>query len=186
MPAVDPSSPATAPPGGSRFRLGSYAAAWLAALFGLACGHTEARAVAFGAPPGADGVVVLAAAPPAPGRALGAVVARGRGGPDGNDVRALYAELVRQTKALGGNALVLASMGAAFDDSAAAFGGPSNGCGASCIDSVGHAVTDEAVAVELRGEALLLSPGEREALSPRAGDWAGPRPHGGGMWGQEP
>jgi hypothetical protein len=94
------------------------------------------------------------------------VSARGEGGPLGNDARALYAELVRQTRALGGNAFALESMGARFDDGAATFSGPSNGCGASCIDSVGHAVTDEVVRVELRGKALLLSPEERASLGP--------------------
>ncbi len=57
-------------------------------------------------------------------------------------------------------------MGAAFDDSAATFAGPSNGCGASCIDSVGHAVTDETLRVELRGKALLLSPEEHASAGP--------------------
>jgi hypothetical protein len=148
-------------------KVGIIVATLFAALFGLACGHTQANAVAFEAPSSERDVIVLTpATPPHLGRPLGAVSASGEGGPLGNDARALYAELVRQTHALGGNALVLESMGAAFDDSAATFSGPSNGCGASCIDSVGYAVTDETLKVALRGKALLLSPEERASLEP--------------------
>jgi hypothetical protein len=182
MSEATPSSPAArraAIAGAPRPRTGGRLAACFAALFGLACGHTEARPVAFEGPPDAHGVTVLAAAPPASARALGAVVACGRRGPNDNGVRALYAELARQTRALGGNALVLESMGAQLPDgadSAATPSGTPNGCGASYLDGAGRVVTDEVVVTELRGRAMLLSPEEREALAPGASDRAGPSP----------
>lgn len=147
----------------SKLRFGGGVVAVFAALCGLGCGHTRAHAVAFEAPPGGKDVVVLAsAAPPRLGRLLGEVSASG----EGANARELYAELVRQTRALGGNALVLESMGArlgAREDIYSALGS-AHGCGASCSDGASPVATDETMAVELRGKALLLSPDEKESL----------------------
>jgi hypothetical protein len=181
MSAAAPSSPtarraavAGAPRPGGRL------AACFAALFGLACGHTEARAVAFEAPPDVRSVAVLAEAPPASARELGVVIACGRMGPDGDGVRALYAELARQTRALGGNALVLESLGTHLVDGDNGAdkdtipSSPPNGCGASCPDGAGCVVTGEVIVTELRGRAMLLSSEEREVLAPGASGLAGP------------
>jgi hypothetical protein len=147
----------------SKLRFGGGMLAVCAALFGVGCGHTRAHAVAFDAPPGGKDVVVLAsAAPPRVGRLLGEVSASGEGG----DARELYADLVRQTRALGGNALVLESMGARLGAREEIYSalGSAHGCGASCSDGASSVATDETMAVELRGKALLLSPDEKEAL----------------------
>jgi hypothetical protein len=140
-------------------------AAALAALFGLACGHTETRSVAFGRA-ASDDVVALPAAPSSPGHHLGVVSAQGGESAQSNDVRVLYAELVRQTRALGGNAIVLDAIDTKLEDRCAIFSGlPSpHGCGAGSLDGIAHPASDDAVTVELRGKALRLSPDERAAL----------------------
>ncbi|HEU4412522.1 MAG TPA: hypothetical protein VFS43_45185 [Polyangiaceae bacterium] len=131
------------------------------ALAGLGCGHVESHAVAFDrrAASPADVTVYAASAPP-PGQPLGEVVARGRAK---DDVSRLYGELVRKTQALGGNVLVIESMGAQVEERSNLYTGlPSaHDCGASC-GSGGDDLKSarETVTVELRGKAMRVDPNE--------------------------
>jgi hypothetical protein len=138
---------------------------WLVAIalmpLAFGCGHVATRRVSFDPPGGAGGVAVFASCPPAGGRELGEVVARGGEGVEDNDVRELYSELIRQTKALGGDALVIESMKADLKSAPPA---PSRvrelapPCGARCTDETSLRGRAETMTVELRGKALRLSP----------------------------
>ncbi|HEU4409008.1 MAG TPA: hypothetical protein VFS43_27355 [Polyangiaceae bacterium] len=104
-------------------------------------------------------VAVFASYDPRVGRELGAVVARG--GSD-DDVRELFPELVRKVQELGGNALVIDSMGARFDlvSPWATTAYAPYGCGLSCTRWGAPQPPLEVMTVELRGRALLVSPDE--------------------------
>jgi hypothetical protein len=138
-------------------------AAGLAAL-GLACGHTETRAVTFDqASPSAGGVTVLDSRAPTGGEELGTVRVRGGEGVRGSDVRKLYSDLVRQARDLGGNAVVIESIGAGAKGGALV--PPARPCDPDCPD-LAPAPDDEPARIELRGKVLRLSPEELKGAEP--------------------
>ncbi|HEU4536580.1 MAG TPA: hypothetical protein VFS00_20790 [Polyangiaceae bacterium] len=134
--------------------------ALVAALAGVGCGHVESHAVAFDRRAASPGdVTVFAASAPPPGQPLGQVVARGRAN---GGVNRLYDELVRKTQALGGNVLVIESMGARIKERPNIYTGLSSAhdCGASCGSGGDLKSGNETVTVELRGKAMRVDPNE--------------------------
>lgn len=139
---------------------------WLApaalAFFEYGCGHTEVRAVSFDPPGRPAAVTVFGSQAPAGGQDLGTVSARGGEGVKGNDVRALYQELVRQTRAKGGNALVIESIkGGVKGETLVPLGERASGpCDPDCPAESALPSDDDAMKVELKGKAMRLSPDE--------------------------
>ncbi len=146
-------------------QFGTLFATATAALLGLGCVRTETNAVLFD-PPGA-GVAVFASRAPAGGEDLGVVSARGGIGVKDNNVRDLYIELVRQTKALGGNALRIDAMTTRLEGEPDFYSSDdlNPACDAGCTDGPDPTAIKETMTVELRGKAFRLPPGEIEGSS---------------------
>ncbi|HEU4412483.1 MAG TPA: hypothetical protein VFS43_44990 [Polyangiaceae bacterium] len=130
-----------------------------AALLGLGCVHTEAYSVVF-APTNREGVAVYASRAPQSGRELGAVRVEGGIGIEDNDVRDLYKEAVRQTKALGGDALVIEAIITRIEREPRHYKADKvdPACNVGCGTGVAPKSVKETMTVELRGKALRLSP----------------------------
>jgi hypothetical protein len=145
---------------------------WLApaalAFFEYGCGHTEVRAVSFDPPGRPADVTVFTSQAPAGGQDLGTVSARGGEKGKDNDVRALYQELVRQTRAKGGNALVIESIkGGVKNETVVPLGeGAPGSCEPDCPPESAVPI-DDAMSVELKGKAMRLSPDELKGPAQR-------------------
>lgn len=150
---------------------GSWLVAFATTLAGLGCGHVESHGVAFDpSTQSSSDVAVFASSQPQAGQEVGTIVVKGR---EGSSVNALYGELKRQTRELGGNAVFVESRGARNDEHRPVYTAlsSSHDCGASCAK--GDASTKgshETMTVELRGKAMRLSPEELKASQ----EWRAP------------
>jgi hypothetical protein len=140
-------------------KVGKWLAAFGAAWLGLGCARTEVNSVVF-APANREGVVVYASRRPESGRELGMVFVEGGIGLDDNDVRDLYKEAVRQTKALGGDALVIESIKTHIKGEPRRYKADrvDPACNVGCGTGVEPKSVRETMTVELRGKALRLAP----------------------------
>lgn len=138
---------------------GAWVLALATAFAGLGCSHNEGKSAADPSMYHAGDVAVFTSGVSPTGQELGIVVARGQ---EGTDVRELHAELVRRTRELGGNAVVIAPKGSLVKEKAAVYTALSSAhdCGASCAKGDASTKGDldhrEAV-VELRGKAMRVS-----------------------------
>lgn len=140
-------------------KFGGCLATFGVALLGLGCTHTEAHSVVF-APADRQGVAIYASSRPESGRDLGTVFVEGGVGIEDNDVRDLYKEAVRQTKALGGDALVIESIHTRIVSEPRRYKADKvdPACNVGCTPGVDPKAIRETMTVELRGKALRLSP----------------------------